>query len=404
MSLPPAPLEREALVECLARFGESRMLPRAAYVDQAVFDWESDHFFAGGWMCLARSEDLGLPGDQRAVHAGTSGVLLIRGHDGLVRAFANTCRHRGHELLACGASANRAIVICPYHSWSYLLDGSLRRAPGYHELEGFDPSKHGLVELAAEERHGFVFVDASRAAGPLEEHLAGLDEVLGPYEVARLQTVVRHDYVVAANWKILTENYHECYHCPTIHPELCKVTEPDSGYGHPHPGEGAWSGGWMDLKESAETMSFDGSSPATPLRGLDEGRRRVVDYLGIFPNLLVSLHPDYVMTHVLTPLSAASTRVECSWAFAPEAIGVDGFDPSGAVDFWEVTNTQDFAACESVQRGLSSPHAVPGVLSALEGGVYEFVTMVARGYLGLRVTVGSPQGEPGGPDGPVVLV
>jgi Rieske 2Fe-2S family protein len=121
------------------------------------------------------------------------------------------------------------------------------------------------------------------------------------------------------------------------------------------------------------------------LRGLDPKRLRTVDYINVFPNILLSLHPDYVMVHRLTPLAADRTLIECTWAFAPESVGQPGFDPSYAVDFWDITNRQDWAACESVQRGLSSPHARPGPLAPDEDGVYQFVTRVARGYQGQPV-------------------
>jgi Rieske 2Fe-2S family protein len=118
------------------------------------------------------------------------------------------------------------------------------------------------------------------------------------------------------------------------------------------------------------------------LRGLDDTGLRTVIYVNIFPNVLLSLHPDYVMTHRLTPLAADRTMIECTWAFAPEAVAAAGFDPGYAVEFWDITNQQDWRACESVQRGLSSPRAQSGPLSPDEDAVYQFVTMVARGYLG----------------------
>jgi Rieske 2Fe-2S family protein len=386
-----APLDPRELEAALRPFGESRMLPRAAYVSPDVFAWEERHFFAGGWMCVGRSESLRNEGDQHAYSLGHSGVFLTRDQDRVLHAFANACRHRGHELLPCGETVNRPIVLCPYHGWSYRLDGSLRKAPGYDDgdMPHFDADESGLVELPCDEWHGWIFVDGSGQAPALSEHLAGLEEIIAPYEPERLRVAGRHEYVVAANWKILSENYQECYHCPVIHPELCAVSPPTSGDNYVHPGTGAWAGGWMDLRDDVETMSLDGRSHGTPLRGLDEHRRRIVDYIGIFPNILVSLHPEYVMTHILTPLAADRTRIECTWAFGPEDAERKGFDASFAVDFWDVTNRQDWAACESVQRGLSSEHAIPGLLSESEDGVYQFVTMVARGYVGLPITPGA---------------
>jgi glycine betaine catabolism A len=224
-------------------------------------------------------------------------------------------------------------------------------------------------------------VDASGGAGDFAGHVAGLEEIVAPYELERLVTRGRHDYVVTSNWKVLVENYQECYHCPVIHPELCAASPPRSGDNYHTPG-GAWVGGWMAIRDGYATMSLDGHSGASPLRGLDEHRRRIVDYVGIFPNVLVSMHPDYVMTHVLTPIAVDRTRIVCEWHFAPEDAERSDFDPSFAVDFWDVTNRQDWLACESVQRGLSNPHALPGPMSPEEDGVHQFVSMVAAAYAG----------------------
>ena len=304
--------------------------------------------------------------------------------DGALRAFANVCSHRGHELLPCGVSTRHGRVICPYHSWSYTLEGGVWTAPGFKELEGFDPAEHGLTQLPCTEWHGLVFVDGSGTAPALEDQLASLEELVAPYEPERLRVAGTHDYVVASNWKILTENYQECYHCPMIHPELCEVSPPKSG-GNYH-ADGPWVGGTMDLREGMDTMSLDGTSGGVMLRGLDAEGLRTVIYVYVFPNILISLHPDYVMTHRLIPLAASSTRIECTWSFAPEAVEQPGFDPSYAVNFWDITNQQDWEACSSVQRGLSSTHARPGPMGGEEDAVYQFVTMIARGYLGQPVT------------------
>jgi len=168
-----------------------------------------------------------------------------------------------------------------------------------------------------------------------------------------------------------------------IHPELCRVSPPKSGENYA--AQGTWVGGWMDLREGVQTMSLDGRSGGELLRGLDEPGRRTVIYVNIFPNVLLSLHPDYFITHLLVPRSGDRTLVYFTWACAPESVNSPCFDPAYAVDFWDITNQQDWRACESVQRGLTSEHARPGPLSADEDAVYQFVTMVARGYLGERV-------------------
>jgi len=388
---PPAPLDPGALAQALAPFGASRMLPPAAYVDPAVFEWEKRHMFGSGWLCAGRSDQVAAPGDMHAEPVGAGSVLLTRAEDGVLHAFANTCRHRGHELLPCGASAQQKVIICPYHSWTYALNGNLRAAAGFRNRPGFVTAEWGLVELPVAEWHGLVFVDESGQSGPLAAGLGSLEELIAPYEMERLVVAGQHDYDAAANWKILTENYHECYHCPVIHPELCKVSPPKSAENLSAPG--IWVGGWMDLRDGMATMSLDGSSGGVPLRGLDATGLRSVLYIGIFPNVLLSLHPDYAMVHRIIPVAADRTKIECTWAFAPESLAQPGFDPGYAVDFWDLTNRQDWHACESVQRGLSSPHAAPGPLSREEeDAVYQFVTMVARGYQGERVwTTGAPE-------------
>jgi glycine betaine catabolism A len=374
-----APLDSEQLERALLAFGESTMLPAAAYTDPAVLAWEKRHFIAGTWACVGRTEDLsfddgGRPLSQRALMVGDIPVLLtFSGAGTAVKAFANTCRHRGHELLPEGGTAATRTVTCPYHAWSYSLEGQVIATPEFNEVPTFDRAQYGLVALPAEVWHGWVFVNATGTAAPFAEHIGVLDQIVGPYAPEKLVRLARHSYEIAANWKIATENYHECYHCPLIHPELCAVSPPTSGENYDLPG--AWVGGSMELDPEAVTMSLSGASDGVPIEGVHP---RMVEYLGLFPNLLISLHPDYMMTHRFVPLAPDRTWIECSWFFPSADI-----DPAYAVDFWDLTNRQDWGACESVQRGLASPHFSPGPLAPSEDAVHQFVTMVGRGYQGV---------------------
>jgi Rieske 2Fe-2S family protein len=373
-----APISAELLAPTLAPVGESTMLPRQVYVDPEILAWERQNFF-GGWVCVGRSEDVPEPGNQKAVDVGPSGVLLLRAKDGVLRAFVNACRHRGHELLPCGTTANRRSVVCPYHAWAYDLAGPLRNAPGFRDVENFDKEKYSLQQLPLQEWHGWVFVAPSGEAGDFATHVGDADEIVANYGAEKLRVVEKHDYVIEANWKTVIENYQECYHCTMIHPELCRVSPPESGENIQ--GKGDWVGGWMDLREGAVTMSLDGTSSSVMIDTLDEQESHTVMYLAVFPNMLISLHPDYVMTHVLTPLETGKTHIECAWLFPPAAIEAPDFDPKNTVDFWDITNRQDWGACESVQRGLATPHYRPGPLAPEEDGVYHFLTLVARRYL-----------------------
>jgi glycine betaine catabolism A len=230
------------------------------------------------------------------------------------------------------------------------------------------------------EWQGWLFANASADAPAFEEHAGNLEDLVRNYGCKELVVTARYDYQIAANWKILAENYHECYHCSSIHPELCKVSPPSSGGDNLEP-EGAWIGGPMDLYEGVETMSLDGKSHAPNLPGLTEEQEREVYYYQLFPNLLISLHPDYVMTHRLNPLAPDRTAVECEWLFSREAVEQEGFDPSYASEFWDITNGQDWGACEGVQRGVSSRGYRQGPLSPDESTSGKFVATVARGYL-----------------------
>jgi Rieske 2Fe-2S family protein len=375
----PAPLDRAEVELALQPFGSSRMLPREAYLDEAVLEWERENFF-GGWVCVGRSDDVA-SGGLVAQSLGEYGVLLARDRDGVLHAFENACRHRGHELLPCGGSAQSAkAIVCPYHAWTYRFDGSLLGAPGFKDVVDFDKSTLGLKTLDVHEWHGWIFVDRTGRGPAFEEHIGELEAIVAPYDAATLVTPVSHEYDVAANWKVVIENYQECYHCSNIHPELCQVSPPDSGENIERAGD--WVGGWMDLRNGVETMSLDGRSGGVAMARLDEHEKRTVMYVAVLPNLLISLHPDYVMTHLLTPLSPDRTRIRCSWAFPADVAGAEGFDPSYATDFWDLTNRQDWAACESVQRGMKAPGYEAGLLAPDEDGVYQFVSRIAKAYQG----------------------
>lgn len=360
------------------------MMPAEKYTSADVLAWERRHLYAGAWTCLGRVTDL-FPPDaerpvtQRAVAVGDVACLVVRDGESL-RMLANTCRHRGHELLPEGGASERHRIICPYHAWTYDLRGRLVGAKGFREDESFDFADHGLVELPVVTWEGWVFGHALHPLGSpevpdFEEHLGDFAKVLAPYSVGDLVVGDRHTYEVAANWKVIAENYHECYHCPLIHPELCQVTPPSSGDNY-HGLPGAWVGGSMVLRDGMRSMSLTGELEATPLPGAPP---TAVEYVHLLPNLLVSAHPDYVMTHRLVPLAPDRTWVECSWLVLP---GEDGSvpHPAGAVEFWDITNKQDWAACESVQRGLASPHFRPGPFAPNEDAVADLVSKIGRAY------------------------
>jgi Rieske 2Fe-2S family protein len=234
----------------------------------------------------------------------------------------------------------------------------------------FAPGEYGLVEVPVQVWEGWVFANALGGAPGFSSYLGALSDLVGPYRPGALKVGATNGYDVAANWKVVVENYHECYHCPSIHPELCQVSPPNSGDNWDLPG--VWVGGSMNLRPHAETMSISGQSAGA---FIDGAPRDTVRYVGLFPNLLISAHPDYVLTHRLTPLAPDRTRIECEW-LVPSTVD----DVAYAVEFWDITNREDWAACESVQRGVSSPHFRPGPLAPGEDAVYQWISLIARCY------------------------
>lgn len=380
-----APLNQSDLERVIAPFGQSRTLTAAAYLSDEVFAWEMANIFQATWVCVGRGDELLGPGQIRALDVAGEGVLLARDRDGRLAAFSNVCRHRGHELAPVGEAIDARLIRCPYHSWSYRLDGELRAAPTFARTPGFDMSDWPLVDVSVTEYLGWVWVDLSGAAPPIEEHFGNLADLATPYETHRLTTAAVHSYVVDANWKVIVENYNECYHCSSIHPELCEVTPTDSGVDYQP--TGMWCGGTMVLKDHAVTMSLDGRSLGVNFRNVKGDLARQVWYLTVVPNLLLSMHPDYVMTHRLVPVAPDRTVIECSWLFPPEGLELEGFDPSYAVDFWDITNREDWTACESVMRGVRHQGYRPGPLSSGEGTVYQFLAMMGHVYLGHGLVV-----------------
>ena len=215
------------------------------------------------------------------------------------------------------------------------------------------------------EWEGFLFVSLAPDPEPFPTAFAPPTDKFAAWHLPELRAARRIDYEVRSNWKQIIENYSECYHCPSIHPQLCRLSPPTSGRNDL--GEGPFLGGYSTLNRPAGSLTMSGQTIRPPLgevAGEDLGR---VYYYAIFPNLLLSLHPDYVMTHTLRPLGAGRTQVACEWLFDPATMAGPGFDPSDAVEFWDLTNRQDWEVCELAHLGVGSRAYTPGPYSHAEG-------------------------------------
>ena len=246
-------------------------------------------------------------------------------------------------------------------------------------LEGFDPAEWGLVPCRLGTWQGIVYLDLSGEAPPLERFLGDIVPGMARFDLGALRRARRIDYDVAANWKAIVENYLECYHCPGVHPQLNKITPYNLGAYLPW--SGPFSGSYMEVLPEYETLSLTGDAAGRPMiPGMTPEDEHRVYYFGIWPNQLLSLHPDYLMLHWITPLEPGRTLVRCEWYFDPVEMAKPGFDPSDAIDFWDMTNRQDWHVCELQQRGTKSRAYTPGRYSAIESSVQGFDLMVADRY------------------------
>ncbi|WP_233512519.1 aromatic ring-hydroxylating oxygenase subunit alpha [Micromonospora deserti] len=368
------PLPPDELAATLLPPGRARGLPAVAYTSDRVFAWERDRFWRRDWVCLGRDATLAESGVQAGLDVAGAGVLAVRDATGRLRTFRNACRHRGHELVARGCAVRRSTIWCAYHAWVYRLDGSLRKAPRFDPPPDTDLD---LLPVRSAQWQGWLFVDLSGNAPPLADVIGDLDAALAAYRPGELRVVASEEYDVAANWKLIVENYLECYHCPSTHPELSRVQRTEGG--ESFPATGRWLGGHLDLRNSATSMSLDGAGPGWTFPGLDEDQARQVRYHLLLPNLFITATHDYLVTHRLVPVAADRTRVECEWLFPAELVVAD-VDPGYAVEFWRTTNRQDWAACESVQRGVSGGGYRPGPLAPHEDLLHAFLVRLAAAY------------------------
>ncbi|HEX4494006.1 MAG TPA: aromatic ring-hydroxylating dioxygenase subunit alpha [Acidimicrobiia bacterium] len=340
-------------------------LPRAAYLDDEVWARERERIFAREWTVVGRAADAPEPGDWIRGTVGGESLLIVRGDDGALRAFFNVCRHRGAELAPCDGPAighANGALRCPYHSWTYGLDGGFRRAPFLPDGT-LDRDAFALHPAALDEWGGFVFVHLEPApASPLATQLGPIPDRIARYDLASLRRGAQLVYEVAANWKVLAENYNECYHCATLHPELCEIVPDFRRAGGPALD---WERG-IAQRDGTWTFTASGTSDRQPLPDLDADER--VRHKGelVYPNLLLSLCADHAAAYTLIPRGPAATTVVCDFLFHPDEIARATFDPADAVSFWDVVNRQDWSICESVQRGMGSRAFTGGWFAPME--------------------------------------
>jgi Rieske 2Fe-2S family protein len=349
--------------------GGAKTLEQKYFVSPEIFARERERIFARQWVLVGHQSQLAEAGDFLLAAVAEESFVVIRDQRSVIRGFYNVCRHRGARLKedACG---HASAIQCPYHAWTYALDGRLIGAPNMDQVPGFDKDDYSLhaVNLALWE--GFIFVNLAdlrnastqRASYvPLEEWFAPLAGKFSHWNLPKLRSAKRIEYDVRANWKLIFENYSECYHCPGVHPQLQKVSPYDSAENDLR--EGPFLGGFMKINPG-KSLTMSGNACAAFVGKIENVQQ--VFYYSIFPNMLLSLHPEYVMVHQLWPQSPERTVIVCDWLFHPDAFDRKDFRPEDAIEFWDMTNKQDWHVCELSQQGIASRAYQPGPYSSRE--------------------------------------
>ena len=348
------------------------------YTKKRWFDKEVSNIFHNDWICIGREEEFQGVGDYKLANIMEEHIIIIRGSDDELRGFYNFCKHRGCELFDASkgelSGTIKNNIRCPYHSWTYDLDGKLKNAP--HLKLNMNDTRYHLSAINLRKWGGFVFVSLGENEILLKDYLKDIPSQLKRYPLEELRSKVNIEYKIKSNWKVILENYNECYHCGPVHPELCQVVPAFRKNG------GAnldWERG-VPHREGAYTFTMSGTTRRTPFPGLneDELNRHKGDLL--YPNLFISLAADHVAVFILTAITAHKTKIECHFLFEKKEVESPHFDPSDAVDFWHLVNQQDWAICERVQKGMASRVHNYGILSPMEDWNLDL-----RGYVKDRI-------------------
>jgi Rieske 2Fe-2S family protein len=355
-------------------------LPGPSYTDAAVFGQEQERIFEAYWFAALRGAEIEGPGAFRTVDVGRENVIVVRGRDRKLRAFLNVCRHRGARVCMEQSGTGQRKLQCGYHAWTYALDGALISAPNLSQMPDVDRSQFGLIRVHLREWLGYVWLCIAEEPPSFEDTVIGaVAERLGAADdielwgIDRLEVGKRITYDVNANWKLIVENFMECYHCATIHPELVEVLpEFAEGYAAQY-----FVGHGAEFGENVAGFTVDGSEGVAAIPGVDEEHDRKYYAITVNPQVFINLVPDHVIFHRMFPVAADRTIVECDWLYLPEVVE-SGKDVAASVELFHRVNEQDFDAAERCQLAAGSKgYAKGGVLVPTEhhiGLFHEWVT------------------------------
>jgi len=335
-------------------------LPRPSYLDREWFDEELAWIFGRHWLYAGHVSELPEPGDFLVREVGAESIVVVRAEDGL-HAFFNFCRHRGARI--CSEERGRVKrFICPYHRWSYGLDGALLGAPTMESVVDYD--RHPLVSAIVEAWNGLIFISlAPEPPQPVATILAGASMGLRPLRLENAKVAHAAVYSVRANWKVVLENYFECYHCPGSHPEFCRVYDLSAS---PSAALDAAENplaehGSLPLKPGAASLTLDGRQASTRrFGGLSEDDLPVSEGFTLRPTTGGLFWGDYGIVFDFRPRSPGTTDMRCQWLVAGDAKEGLDYELDSLLALWDVTNRQDTHLCEIAQRGWHRAATSPG--------------------------------------------
>jgi phenylpropionate dioxygenase-like ring-hydroxylating dioxygenase large terminal subunit len=350
---------------------EAETLPPWCYTSEAFYRREVERIFRKVWNFVGSADQVAKPGDYFTLAFAGVPTIILRGENGTLRAFANSCRHRGSELLS--GKGNCRLIVCPYHSWSYKLDGSLNAAPEMQQTRGFDPSRHGLVPLRLESWGGFLFLNFDDNAEDLRSYLGDLPERMAPYRLEEMACVRRREYEMACNWKLFVENAKESYHIATVHRSTINKYA-----------SARMAGYWVEESRGAYVTTFAQHEGSMALLKGDQGFPKLESLEGrreaggttaplIYPSTYLACTIDCAWYLELHPLGPERTRLVHGALVPRSRLAREDFETVMANYYkrWDITIEEDILASERQQRGLESPFCPPGRFSHREPLVHE---------------------------------
>ncbi|UYF99830.1 MULTISPECIES: aromatic ring-hydroxylating oxygenase subunit alpha [unclassified Halomonas] len=419
----PLAAMREETVEMLESRARTYSLPQPFYNDARLFALDMEEIFEKEWLFAGMSCEIPAKGNFMTLEIGNNPIVIVRGGEGQIHAFHNVCRHRGSRL--CTTDKGKvAKLVCPYHQWTYELDGRLLFA-GSDMGTNFDLNQFGLKPVHVRTAGGFVFINLSENPSSIDDFLVTLEHYLEPYQMDNVKVAVESSIVEQANWKLVIENNRECYHCNGSHPELLNSLMEFDDTEDPRATDkykdlvarkqNDWNGEqvpWQlkrfgsrnritrtPLLDGVVSMTMDGKPACNKLMGRltspDMGSLRILH----LPNSWNHFMGDHSIVFRVLPLGPQQTMVTTKWLVHKDAVeGVD-YDPENMRRVWDATNDQDRKLAEENQRGINSKAYQPGPYSeTYEFGVIDFVNWYADRLLenlgseGASLTLAKAQG------------